>query len=113
MNHHGNKRLRNGVCSRCRAIHRRKYAAYCQPCHAANMRDWRKTHPMNAEQKRRDNCRSYSRVLMLRGKLVPGPCADCGGAWEHMHHEDYSKPREVTWLCKPCHGQRHDRETIG
>ena len=25
----------------------------------------------------------------------------------HGHHEDYSQPLEVVWLCAPCHGLRH------
>lgn len=24
-----------------------------------------------------------------------------------MHHEDYSKPTEVTWLCRPHHWELH------
>lgn len=42
------------------------------------------------------------------GKLKPRPCERCGDAvGVQAHHEDYSKPLDVTWLCPPCHGQRH------
>jgi len=42
------------------------------------------------------------------GKLHVKPCERCGyGIGVQAHHEDYSKPLEVVWLCKPCHGQRH------
>jgi hypothetical protein len=42
------------------------------------------------------------------GKLRVQPCERCGyGVGVHAHHEDYSKPLDVNWLCKPCHGQRH------
>lgn len=41
-------------------------------------------------------------------KLSPKPCERCGFALGvHGHHEDYSKPLDVIWLCKKCHGQRH------
>lgn len=42
------------------------------------------------------------------GKLKVKPCERCGFAFGvQAHHEDYSKPLEVVWLCTPCHGERH------
>lgn len=39
------------------------------------------------------------------GKLTRQPC-HCGGRAE-AHHEDYSKPLDVMWLCKKHHMERH------
>lgn len=42
------------------------------------------------------------------GLLIPKPCERCSyGIGVQAHHEDYSKPLDVTWLCRPCHGMRH------
>lgn len=77
------------------------------------MRAWRRTHPLTPEQRRRDNCRSYANVYLRRGKIQRGPCVDCGVEPDEfgdveMHHADYSKPLEITWLCRDCHLDRHD-----
>jgi hypothetical protein len=41
------------------------------------------------------------------GKLRrPCCCSVCGSACKpDAHHEDYSKPLEVVWLCRKCHGK--------
>lgn len=41
------------------------------------------------------------------GKLIAQPCEVCGTEKAHGHHEDYSKPLEVIWLCHTHHMERH------
>jgi hypothetical protein len=39
----------------------------------------------------------------------PLACQVCGSTERriHGHHEDYSKPLEVIWVCPPCHREFH------
>lgn len=42
------------------------------------------------------------------GLLTRQPCERCNSTNRvHAHHEDYTKPLEVIWLCSSCHGERH------
>lgn len=42
------------------------------------------------------------------GKLKKSPCQICGSVKRvEAHHEDYSKPLEVIWLCLWCHRKIH------
>ena len=81
------------------------------------MREWRKTHPLTGEARCRDIARSYAHVYLRRGMLKRETCQWCGALDSQMHHADYSKPLDVTWLCKPCHKRLHvelqPRETKG
>jgi hypothetical protein len=43
------------------------------------------------------------------GKLVRQPCEVCGKKKSEAHHEDYSKPLEVIWLCKKHHSEADKR----
>lgn len=102
--------MANGLCSACNIIPVDiKKSRYCRKCHNLYMRIWRKTHPLNSEQKRKDICRSYAYVYLKRGKIKrPTLCQDCGIMLvEQMHHKDYSEPLKIIWLCKNCHKKRH------
>jgi hypothetical protein len=74
------------------------------------MRSYRKTHEQSIESRIRSNARSYAKVYLKRGRLVKLTCEKCGSGDSQMHHEDYSKPLEVTWLCRPCHLELHGKK---
>jgi hypothetical protein len=50
-------------------------------------------------------------------KITKKQCQICGNAKVQAHHEDYSKPLDVTWLCVRHHNDRHihlrDMKTLG
>lgn len=41
------------------------------------------------------------------GKLFKEPCLFCGDENVHAHHDDYSRPLDVRWLCPKCHRRLH------
>ncbi len=60
----------------------------------------------NPEKKHAHNLIGSAKLL---GKLSPPKyCEQCGAeAKVDAHHDDYSKPIEVRWLCKFCHRKVH------
>ncbi len=47
-------------------------------------------------------------VALTTGELVKLPCHVCDDFNSQAHHEDYSKPLEVMWLCQTHHSERHE-----
>lgn len=43
------------------------------------------------------------------GRLIKLPCEDCGEIKSQAHHDDYSKPLEVRWLCRRHHLEIHGK----
>ena len=92
-------------CARCGELTILK--SYCQPCRNAYMREWRKTHPLTGEQRIKDNARSYLGTYIRRGLVKRQPCEACGTTPTHGHHDDYSRPLDVRWLCAHHHRLAH------
>ncbi len=52
------------------------------------------------------------RAAVKRGEIMRQPCELCGDPRSHGHHDDYSKPLEVSWLCQLCHIEHHRLERL-
>lgn len=65
-------------------------------------RKWR------SEDRRRMAAHNAVTRAIRSGKLERMACQRCGRE-DHVfgHHESYDRKLDVTWLCQPCHKQRH------
>lgn len=64
-----------------------------------------KTKKYKQKYPEREKAKKLVRTAVLKGKLIkPDKCSKCGNKGKvEAHHENYSKPLEVVWLCKKCH----------
>jgi len=64
---------------------------------------YRKSHPE----------RYYAHLIMRnairRGELTRGVCEVCGDHNTEGHHDDYSAPLTIRWLCKNHHFEHHKK----
>ena len=69
----------------------------------------RKLREYRRKNKDKDNARAMIRRGIKSKKIIPKEyCELCGCNNKlYAHHEDYSKPLDVVWLCSACHGKRH------
>lgn len=44
-------------------------------------------------------------------RLIKQPCEVCQSFDVHAHHDDYTKPLEVRWLCRTHHEEWHKHNT--
>ena len=58
----------------------------------------------------KEAARRATQYAIRMGTLVRQPCEQCGATPGHAHHDDYSKPLDVRWLCRPCHTEHHKQE---
>ena len=64
-------------------------------------RRFRKRHP------EKYRARTALNNALRDGRIVKQNCEVCGSADSQAHHDDYSKPLEVRWLCQRDHEAVH------
>lgn len=106
------------------------YLNKCKPCSRSDSRNNRKANidkyreydrkrgsrqtaeylrEYRAKNPEKYKARSAVQNAIRDGRLEkPEKCSCCGEETRiHGHHDDYSRPLEVIWLCTLCHKQRH------
>lgn len=72
---------------------------------SATSNSWRRKYP---ERHKAHNAVSNA---IRDGKLQKMPCEVCGAIKNlHAHHDDYSKPLDVRWLCAEHHKKHHNKK---
>jgi hypothetical protein len=65
-------------------------------------KEWRERNPQN---KRAQEKLQYA---VRKGKIKRKPCEVCNSKIQiEAHHDDYSKPLKVRWLCQKHHNELH------
>lgn len=114
---------------------------YCKPCWKKDCADRKLRNPDRRRQISRDSARRaaaeraegirpklvYRRKpydikeqarrrlqdRVARGVIIRQPCMFCGEPNGDAHHEDYTRPLDVHWVCRLCHAKVHRAEVAG
>lgn len=71
-------------------------------------RGYERKYYRNPANRHKDLARGAVLEALKSGRLVRADaCEKCGHGTVEAHHEDYSKPLDVNWLCRKCHKAIH------
>lgn len=95
----------------------RVYIRYrCRPCNVQYGLIYRTRHRKqvnaygkirHARNPEKNRARGHVSYAVSIGSLVPQPCFKCDALPSDAHHEDYSRPFDLVWLCRPHHIELH------
>ena len=108
-------------CKSCQAEYYRQWREGRRELDAQRQRDWREANPdklasqtLRSRERNPEKHRARNAIknAVRDGRVLkPSGCEDCRrpflDAELHAHHDDYGRPLDVTWLCRPCHDARH------
>jgi hypothetical protein len=66
--------------------------------------EWARRNPEKIKAVRRLN------NAVRDGKIFKQPCEVCGCSKVQAHHDDYSRPLDVRWLCAKHHAEHHVKQ---
>lgn len=69
--------------------------------------DYQNKKKYNKNNPQKEKAWQAVRYRLSTGDLIKKSCEVCGCVESHAHHDDYSKPLEVIWLCPTHHKERH------
>ncbi len=55
------------------------------------------------------SCRNILNQAICEDKVQKKPCEICGDPEVEAHHDDYTKPFDVRWLCRLHHNELHGK----
>lgn len=105
-----NKSMRDGLHNQCMPCYREAAHRYTKtPKGKLNTNTKGKRMRQRYPDKWR--AREQLRYAVKMGRVIkPSHCDNCNNARSlDGHHDDYSKPLEVAWLCDLCHKLRHNK----
>lgn len=99
----------DGLCPECGIRPKQKYHGYCRRCankkHALWIRSkggqW--AYAIARGNHHKMVARRYVMTMLQRGHITREPCEVCGKLKVQAHHDDYSNPLDIRWLCREHH----------
>ena len=88
------------------AAYQKEYYNKHKAEYEARNKKYRKNDPLKVK------ARGILNYAVEKGELLRLPCAICGNLKAEAHHEDYTQPLEVIWLCRTHHKARHEEIKI-
>lgn len=83
------------------------FSSRCKKCQRIVVRKYK-------YKRKKDPVKVKARLMLneriSRGKIIRGVCEVCKTSRKvEGHHDDYSKPLEVRWLCQKHHNEHHQK----
>ena len=112
---------KDGYRSRCKTCHREDAREYYKTEHYLNykkeyvkrpevrrrIREKKAEYRQRPEVRIKNLARWYVHHEIRAGRLKREPCALCGKPQGQAHHNDYTQPLLIVWLCDTCHRGLH------